>query len=158
MLITFTRWGQSAGAISVNMHMLAYHGSSDELFRGAFMQSGGPIDTGNLEDGVCTRPGWRAISDRHSGQPFFDKFATDAGCENSLGSAVVFDCLRNASVADIRFAIQASENLFGYSSVSLPWKPRVDGIFLTDLPQRLVLSGSVADVPFVTGALSQTAS
>lgn len=33
----------------------------------------------------------------------------------------------------------------------MTWVPRVDGTFLTDFPQQLVLQGSVADVPFVTG-------
>lgn len=36
-------------------------------------------------------------------------------------------------------------------SLNLTWLPRVDGTFLTDLPQQLVLQGSVADIPFVTG-------
>ncbi|VDB94159.1 unnamed protein product [Peniophora sp. CBMAI 1063] len=130
-----TIWGQSAGAISVGSHMLAYNGRDEGLFRGAFLQSGGSSPAGALEDA----------------QPFFDKFAIDAGCGDSLGSVAVFDCLRNASTAAIRFAVQASENLFGYSSVSLPWKPREDGVFLTAPPEQLVRDGSVVDVPFVTG-------
>ncbi|KZV69978.1 carotenoid ester lipase precursor [Peniophora sp. CONT] len=130
-----TIWGQSAGAISVAMQMFTNGGNNEGLFRGAFLQSGGPFDTGALEDG----------------QASFNKFATDAGCVDSLGSAAVFDCLRNASIADIRAAIQASQNIFDYASLALPWKPRVDGVFLTDTPQQLVLNGSVADVPFVIG-------
>ncbi|KZV76203.1 carotenoid ester lipase precursor [Peniophora sp. CONT] len=128
-------WGDSAGSISVAMQMLANNGSSEGLFGGAFMQSGGPISTGNVEDG----------------QPFFDKFAADAGCGGSLRSIAVFDCLRNVSAANIRSAVQASRNIFDYSSLSLAWKPRVDGMFLTDTPQRLVLNGSMVDVPFVIG-------
>ncbi|KZV74625.1 carotenoid ester lipase precursor [Peniophora sp. CONT] len=130
-----TIWGQSAGAISVAMHMLTNGGNNERLFRGAFMMSGGPFDTGALEDG----------------QTSFNDFASDAGCGDSLGSAAVFDCLRNASITDIRSAIQASQNIFDYASTSLPWKPRVDGVFLTDTPQQLVLNGSIANVPFVTG-------
>ncbi|KZV76204.1 carotenoid ester lipase precursor [Peniophora sp. CONT] len=130
-----TIWGQSAGAISVAMHMVANNGDNEGLFRGAFMQSGGPIDTGVLEDG----------------QALFDDFATAVGCGSALRSAVIFDCFRNASIADIRSAIQASQNVFDYASLSLAWKPRVDGAFLTDFPQQLVLNGSVANVPFVTG-------
>lgn len=45
-------WGQSAGAVSVAMHMMAYDGDSEGLFRSAFMESGGPFDTGFLEDGT----------------------------------------------------------------------------------------------------------
>ncbi|VDB92096.1 unnamed protein product [Peniophora sp. CBMAI 1063] len=130
-----TIWGQSAGGMSVGMHLVAYKGNSSGLFRGAFMQSGGPIDTGALEDG----------------QPFFDKFARDAGCADTLGSVAVFDCLRNASTANIRAAMsQAPRNLFDYTAASLAWKPREDGVFLTDTPQRLVRDGAVVDVPIVT--------
>ena len=89
-----------------------------------------------------------------SGQQFFDDFATDAGCGGSLGTVAVFDCLRNVSTTSIRAAIQQSQNLFDYSTLSLAWKPRVDGVFLVDNPLRLVLNGSLADVPFVTGGLS----
>ena len=49
----FIRWGESAGSISVAMQILANNGNSEGLFRGAFMQSGGPISwkTGTLEEG-----------------------------------------------------------------------------------------------------------
>ncbi|KZV76147.1 alpha/beta-hydrolase [Peniophora sp. CONT] len=130
-----TIWGESAGAISVGMQMVTNNGDSEGLFRGAFMQSGGTMSTGSVEDG----------------QPFFDDLAVDAGCGSSLGSIAVFDCLRNASLADLRSALKPSRNLFDYSSLSLPWKPRLDGVFLTDTPQRLIVNGSVADVPFVIG-------
>lgn len=36
-------------------------------------------------------------------------------------------------------------------SLNLVWEPRVDGKFLKDTPQQLVLKGSVANIPFVTG-------
>ncbi|VDB87929.1 unnamed protein product [Peniophora sp. CBMAI 1063] len=132
-----TIWGQSAGSISAAMQMLANDGDSEGLFSSAFMQSGGPISmsTGTVEDG----------------QVYFDKFATDAGCGESLGSAAVFDCLRNASIADIRSAVTASQNIFDYASLDLAWQPRADGTFLTENAQVLVQKGSMADVPFVIG-------
>jgi len=36
-------------------------------------------------------------------------------------------------------------------SLALAWLPRVDGVFLTADPQDLVIQGSVANIPFVTG-------
>jgi triacylglycerol lipase len=36
-------WGESAGAGSVGNHLIAYGGRDDKLFRGAIMQSGGPL-------------------------------------------------------------------------------------------------------------------
>ena len=38
-----------------------------------------------------------------------------------------------------------------HQSLALPWQPRVDGVFLSDRFQQLVLEGKVADVPFIIG-------
>lgn len=57
---------------------------------------------------------------------------------------------------DIRTAIAASRNVFDYASLALAWQPLADGKFLTADAQRLVLDGSVADIPFVIGAYPQT--
>lgn len=38
-----TIWGESAGAISASLHLLTNGGDNEGLFRGAIMQSGGPI-------------------------------------------------------------------------------------------------------------------
>jgi len=37
--------------MSVAMHMVAFGGNSERLFRGAFMQSGGPISVGGPANG-----------------------------------------------------------------------------------------------------------
>lgn len=101
---------------------------------------------------VCTKFGHPRLRRLTSlGQASFDQFANDTGCGGYLGNATVFDCLRNVSTADLRSAIQASPDIFDFSSLNLAWMPRVDGVFLADTPQQLVLNGSVADVPFVTG-------
>ncbi|KAH9907098.1 carotenoid ester lipase precursor [Epithele typhae] len=90
-----TIWGESAGAISVAMHMITNGGDTEGLFRGAFMQSGSPIPVGDIEHG----------------QGDYDAIAVDA-----------------------------SPSIFSYQSLRLAW-----------LPRQLVLDGSVADVPFVSG-------
>ena len=57
-------WGESAGSISTALHMVANNGDNEGLFRGAFMQSGGPITTGSLEDGEylsLLRPSKRSL-------------------------------------------------------------------------------------------------
>jgi carboxylesterase type B len=41
--------GESAGAISVALHMLVNNGDQEGLFRGAIMQSGGPIPVGDID-------------------------------------------------------------------------------------------------------------
>jgi acetylcholinesterase len=42
-------WGQSAGAISVALQMIANDGDNEGLFRGAFMMSGSPIPVGAVD-------------------------------------------------------------------------------------------------------------
>ena len=42
------------------------------------------------------------------------------------------------------------------SSLHEVWIPRADGSFLADAPQQLVLQGSIAGIPFVTGVSRPT--
>ncbi|VDC07074.1 unnamed protein product [Peniophora sp. CBMAI 1063] len=130
-----TIWGGSAGAISVGMQMLTNNGDTEGLFRAAFMSSGGPLPTGSVE----------TMQDR------WDSFATTAGCGSFLGNASLFDCLRNASLKDIRAGQDASGSIFGYYGLDVEWWPSADGDFLAAPPQELVKKGSVADIPFITG-------
>lgn len=81
------RYGQSAGAVSVSMQMLTNGGNTEGLFRGAFMESGGPIPTGNF-----TR-----------GQRFFDAIVAQAGCH---GASDTIQCLRDAPFEALRDAAQ----------------------------------------------------
>ena len=57
-------------------------------------------------------------------------------------------------MANIRLAMNESQSIFDYESLALAWQPWADGTFLTADAQRLVLNGSVADVPFVIGQRS----
>nr|VWO96114.1 Ku70 protein [Ganoderma boninense] len=61
-------------------------------------------------------------------QATFDQFVIDAGCG---GSADPVACLR--------------------TSVNQPWEPRADGKILVEPPERQVLTGRVANIPFVSG-------
>ncbi|KZV67243.1 alpha/beta-hydrolase [Peniophora sp. CONT] len=131
-----TIWGGSAGAISSSLQMLTNGGNSEGLFRAAFMSSGGPISSGYIED---VQVPW-------------DSFVTTAGCGDFLGDGSVFDCLRNVSLDAIRAAQDASGSVFGYGGLmGIPWWPSSDGDFLIAPPQQLLMHGSVADIPFITG-------
>ncbi|KAH9970734.1 carotenoid ester lipase precursor [Lactifluus volemus] len=127
-----TIWGESAGAISVALHMVANDGNSDGLFRAAFMQSGSPPSTGDIT----------------LGQPFYDDLVNSTGCS---GSSDTLSCLRTVPYLTLKAAVDSTPSLFDYQSLALTWQPRVDGIFLTHSPQKLVLDGKVADIPFITG-------
>ncbi|KIK96774.1 hypothetical protein PAXRUDRAFT_825611 [Paxillus rubicundulus Ve08.2h10] len=127
-----TIWGESAGAISVALHMVTNGGNPDGLFRAAFMQSGSPLPVGDITHG----------------QKYYDALVCDTGCSNASDT---LQCLRDVPYERLLDAVNKSPNVFSYQSLSLAWLPRVDGIFLTDSPQHLVQQGSVANVPFVTG-------
>ncbi|KAH9970732.1 carotenoid ester lipase precursor [Lactifluus volemus] len=127
-----TIWGQSAGAISVALHMVVNDGNSDGLFRAAFMQSGSPLSTGDIT----------------LGQPFYDFLVNSTGCS---GSSDTLSCLRTVPYVTLKAAMDNTPSFFDYQSLALTWQPRVDGVFLTHSPQKLVLDGKVADIPFITG-------
>ncbi|KAH9891908.1 carotenoid ester lipase precursor [Cubamyces lactineus] len=127
-----TIWGESAGAISVALHMLTNGGNTEGLFRGAFMESGSPIPTGDITHG----------------QSDYDRLVAETGC---TGAADTLQCLREVPYDTLKKAADASPNIFSPQSLRLAWLPRADGTFLTDTPQQLVQKGSVASVPFVTG-------
>ncbi|KAF8895233.1 carotenoid ester lipase precursor [Infundibulicybe gibba] len=127
-----TIWGQSAGAISVSLHMLSNGGNTEGLFRAAFMESGSPGPVGDITHG----------------QQYYDAIVAQTGCS---GSSDTLACLRTVPYAKLKAAINLSPSIFAYQSLHLAWLPRADGVFLTDAPQKLVQQGSVANIPFITG-------
>ncbi|KAI0265669.1 carotenoid ester lipase precursor [Gloeopeniophorella convolvens] len=127
-----TIWGESAGAISVAMHMLTNNGDQEGLFRGAIMQSGGPIP----------------VSDIEHGQQYYDQMVKDTGCK---GKSDTLACLREVPYNTFKYAMDRSPNFFAYQGLVLAWLPRVDGVFLKEPPQYAVLRGHVSNVPMITG-------
>ncbi|KAI1788851.1 carotenoid ester lipase precursor [Ganoderma leucocontextum] len=127
-----TIWGESAGAISVALHLLTNGGDTEGLFRGAFMQSGSPIPTGDITHG----------------QADYDGLVAATGCS---GASDTLQCLREVDFDTLQGAVDNTPNIFSFQSLRLTWLPRADGVFLTDAPQKLVQQGSIANVPFVTG-------
>jgi acetylcholinesterase len=129
--------------------MLYNGGNTGDLFRGAFMQSGFPISVGDLDQG----------------QVYYDFVVQQVGCSTA---ADTLDCLRTVPYDALSAAFAATPNLSSYrvhafslssqrqlthfKSLALVYLPRVDGVFLTDNPQQLVLRGEVANVPFVAGS------
>ncbi|KAG6902406.1 hypothetical protein C0995_000332 [Termitomyces sp. Mi166 len=127
-----TIWGESAGAISVSLHMVANNGNNEGLFRAGFMESGSPIPVAGLENG----------------QKYYDALVAQTGC---TGASDTLQCLREVPYDRLKAAQDASPGIFAYQSLSLAWLPREDGVFLTENPQQLVLDGKVTNVPFITG-------
>jgi len=127
-----TIWGESAGAISVALQMITNGGDNEGLFRGAVMQSGGPIPVGDIEHG----------------QQYYDLMVEKTGCQNFQDT---LECLRQVPYATFKKAMDESPNMFAYQGLILAWLPRVDGVFLTEPPQVAVLRGHVSNVPMITG-------
>ncbi|KAI0365191.1 carotenoid ester lipase precursor [Pilatotrama ljubarskyi] len=126
-----TIWGESAGAISVSLHMLTNNGQNEGLFRGAIMHSGSPLPTGDIE----------------RLQPYYDAIVANTTCR---GSDDTLDCLRGLPADELLAAASTLPSLFSYTSLEEPWSPRADGVFLEAPPQHLVLTDRVAKVPMIT--------
>ncbi|KAF9265193.1 alpha/beta-hydrolase [Marasmius fiardii PR-910] len=127
-----TIWGESAGAISVSLHMLVEGGDPKGLFRAGFMQSGAPLSVGDVT----------------TGQPvFYDAIVQGTGCS---GASDTLACLRTVPFANLKAAIDKTPTIFDFHSNSA-WQPRPDGVFLADNPQKLVQQGKVAKIPIVSG-------
>ncbi|KAI0326862.1 carotenoid ester lipase precursor [Cubamyces sp. BRFM 1775] len=127
-----TLWGESAGAISIGLQMVANDGDNEGLFRGAIMNSGSPLPTGDIE----------------LQQSSYDTVVEHAGCAEADDT---LECLRGVPADTLMAAAAAVPNLFDYSGLAEVWAPRADGVFLEAPPQHLVLAGKVAHVPFISG-------
>ena len=75
--------------------MLANNGNQEGLFRGAVMQSGGPIPVGDIEHG----------------QPYYDFMVKETGCTDQPDT---LDCLRKVPYDTFKRAMDASPNIFAY--------------------------------------------
>lgn len=127
-----TIWGESAGAISVGLHLVVNNGNPEGLFRGAVMESGSPI----------------SLNDITTQQPVFDQLVADTGC---TGSANPIACLRAVPFDKLSTAIDLSLNIFSFASLQLAWTPSVDGRFIVRNPLESIQKGLYARVPFITG-------
>ena len=75
--------------------MLTNNGDQEGLFRGAIMQSGGPIPVGDIENG----------------QQYYDHMVRETGCR---GQADTLDCLRRVPYTTFKRAMDSSPNFFAY--------------------------------------------
>ena len=126
-----TIWGESAGAMSVGMHLIAYAGRDDGLFHSAISESGTPP---GIASTAITPQSW---------QPFYDRITQAANCSNATDS---LDCLRKVPVDTL-------SNIFNSSVTSgASFSPVVDGDFIPDSSATLLLSGKFVKVPYILGA------
>ncbi|KAF9878443.1 carboxylesterase [Colletotrichum karsti] len=119
--------GESAGAVSIYSHMMAYGGRDDGLFRGAILESGGAFP--------LTPPNTTAF------QSTFDSLITNTTCSPLVnGSAAEkLDCIRKLPVEVFREKVGSST---GQS---------VDGDFTRTSIQRALPAGKYLKVPTIVG-------
>ena len=89
------RWGESAGAVSVSLHLVANGGNPEGLFRAAVMHSGSPIPFGDISEGQST----------------YDFLVSDTGCS---GAVDTLQCLREVPYATFKAAVDKTPGLFSY--------------------------------------------
>ncbi|KAE8445564.1 hypothetical protein EG329_013328 [Mollisiaceae sp. DMI_Dod_QoI] len=126
-----TIWGESAGASSVGLHLLAFNGRDDKLFRAGMMESGNPIFEGPL-NGTDTY------------QTQYDALISAAGCGNCSDS---LQCLR-------KLPFFVLNNILNTTKFNSGWNPTIDGDFIVRLGSEQLADGSFVHVPIISGANS----
>jgi para-nitrobenzyl esterase len=123
--------GQSAGALSVGLHLVAP--DSWGLFDRAIMQGGVPSYR------------WRTRAD---GATQGEAFATQLGCTDP---ATVLPCLREKTRNEILAALPTGNEQFA-EGARTHWSPVVDGFVIPDQPRTLFEIGAFSKVPVIIGS------
>ena len=124
-----TIWGESAGASGVGIQLLAYGGRDDNLFRGAILQSGGPVASSRL----LTPSQW---------QPYYDNISSAAGCSNTTDTLACLRTIPTQTLSDILNSTVTS---------GAPWGPQIDGDILQSSFTQSLLDGKFVRVPMLQG-------
>ncbi|KAE8366167.1 Alpha/Beta hydrolase protein [Aspergillus caelatus] len=93
-----TIWGESAGAMSVGAHLIAYGGRDDGLFRGAIMESGGSITASPMND-----TGYQAM---------YDEVVAKVGCSSATNT---LQCLRGVPFEKLNSVFNGTDGNPAYS-------------------------------------------
>ncbi|ETS83076.1 hypothetical protein PFICI_04952 [Pestalotiopsis fici W106-1] len=119
--------GESAGAVSIYSHMMAYGGRNDSLFRGGILESGGAFP--------LTLPNTTAF------QSTFDSLITNTTCVQFAASSSEekLDCIRQLPVEEFRSKVGSST---GQS---------IDGDFTRTSLRFALPDGSYLGVPTIVG-------
>ncbi|KEY64161.1 hypothetical protein S7711_03454 [Stachybotrys chartarum IBT 7711] len=125
-----TIWGESAGARSLGMQLIAYDGQHKDLFRGAILQSGSPV---------------ARFTHASDWQPYFDALVDRTGCS---GAEDRLDCLRGLPWRTLSDIFNRTTPV---DVISPLLTAVIDDDFITDQPVSLIEQGKFAHVPLLTG-------
>ena len=124
-----TIWGESAGALSVGIHLTAYGGRDDGLFSGAICESGTSIRYGV------------ANYDVSDGQAKYQNITDATGCSNSSDTLA---CLRSVDFETLNAAFNVTPSYTFY--------PYEDGSLIRGSQYDQLNQGNFVKVPLLNGA------
>ncbi|XP_069739001.1 acetylcholinesterase [Phaenicophaeus curvirostris] len=131
-----TVFGESAGAASVGLHLLAP--ASRRLFRRAVLQSGSPNGP------------WATVG-ATEGRRRAATLAKLVGCANPANETELLACLRAKTPPELveqEASVLPQQGVFRFAFV-----PVVDGDFLVDTPEALLAAGGGAEAEVLLGAV-----
>lgn len=123
-----TIWGESAGAGSVGIHVIAFGGRDDGLFRGAISESGTPILLGPANYNVTL------------GNAIYANITAAAGCSNATDTLA---CLRAADFNKLNAAVNVTP--------SYSFLPYIDGDMIQGSTYTQLTTGKFIKVPYLIG-------
>ena len=129
-----TIFGESAGAVSVGMHLLSP--MSRSLFQRAILQSAGP------------QAAWAVLPDQEAKNRSFS-LARKLGCDQHK-TAEIIECLRTRP-AESFHKEEYDPSIITYGVVRFPFVPIVDGAFLTETPKKALANGHFKKCPILLG-------
>ncbi|KAI1082040.1 carboxylesterase family protein [Whalleya microplaca] len=131
-----TIYGESAGGISVGLHLLAYNGRDDGLFRSAVASSGPPTGVGLLNPTIDTA------------EELWANITRDTGCAEAADR---LDCLRGLSTEQLNATLAP---IPGEDYYKLYFGPLTDGDIVARGATEQLLDGSYVKVPYILGECS----
>ena len=123
-------WGESAGAFSVAMHLVAYGGRNDNLFRAGIQESGGAALGSRIPTVKTAQPGYDAV-------------VNATGCS---GSSDTLACLRTIPAAKLSAVFNSSV------TENISFTPAIDNDFLVSSGTTALRKGQFVKVPLLIGA------
>eukprot|EP01117_Protostelium_nocturnum_P012604 TRINITY_DN4637_c0_g2_i2.p1 TRINITY_DN4637_c0_g2~~TRINITY_DN4637_c0_g2_i2.p1 ORF type:complete len:453 (-),score=112.68 TRINITY_DN4637_c0_g2_i2:87-1445(-) len=127
-----TIYGESAGGISVALHLTAFGAQKEtNLFRAGISESG--------SSNSLVLPSYTFF------QQVYDTVVSKVGCNKTSNT---LECLKRVPYATLTNIVK-SYPAFGILRV--PWGPTIDGDYLPDAPFRLLKQGKFVKVPYIIG-------
>ncbi|KAJ5765926.1 triacylglycerol lipase [Penicillium odoratum] len=124
-----TIWGESAGAGSVGVHIMAYNGRDDKLFRAAIMESGALIKPAKYPT-------------PHEWEPVYQNLTRATGCSDATNSLA---CLRSLPFTKLNAVFNSS------TMTEADWGPMLDGDLIADRGFNQLKTAKFVKVPILIG-------